>query len=281
MPIAAECQDSAEHKSGPYKVQVLDRAVAILDLLACSGCEMSLVALTDAIGLHKSTVHRLLKVMDAHRLVERSPLTGRYHLGMKLFELGSRAVDNLHIRERLRSRLERLAADTGEAVQLSVMDRGEILCIDRIEPERGVPVPMFPGHRYGICCTAAGKAMLACLPENIVREILSQRGTPGVPPCAPAEASAIFADLPLIRERGYAMEFDEAGSNASSVAAALPGIAYRTGIAYPLAAISISGPACKFTSANIQTLAKKLCEAARDLSTLLASPIPRMEAVEL
>src|SRR3981189_688115 len=77
----------------PYKVQVLDRALAALAILAKSSSDCSLAELCPALKLHKSTVHRLMMVLEQHRLVVKNPDTGRYRLGLRLYEVGSRAVE--------------------------------------------------------------------------------------------------------------------------------------------------------------------------------------------
>src|SRR6201998_3859973 len=84
----------------PYKVQVLDRALAALAILANSASDCSLAELCPALKLHKSTVHRLMMVLEQHRLVVKNTETGRYRLGLRLYELGSRAIDGLDLRGR-------------------------------------------------------------------------------------------------------------------------------------------------------------------------------------
>src|ERR1700676_5815891 len=87
----ARVPQSKTHVS-PYGVQVVDRALAALDVLANRSSECSLVELCRVLDLHRSTVHRLMMVLEQHRLVDKNPETGRYRLGLKLFELGSKAI---------------------------------------------------------------------------------------------------------------------------------------------------------------------------------------------
>src|ERR1700747_2222480 len=105
---------AAQAKDSPYQVQVLDRAMAILDTLAAHNEDLSLYELAERLSLHKSTIHRLLMVLERHRLVERRAQSGKYGLGLKLFELGTRAFARLGLGERARPHLERLAAEAGE-----------------------------------------------------------------------------------------------------------------------------------------------------------------------
>jgi len=93
-------------------VRVLDRAIAILDALALARerQNLSLIELATQLHLHKSTAHRLLMILERHRLVEREPQSGRYRLGLRLFELGAVAVSRFNIRDCARPHLERVLA---------------------------------------------------------------------------------------------------------------------------------------------------------------------------
>jgi DNA-binding IclR family transcriptional regulator len=102
----------------PYQVQVLDRALGILDLLANESPELGPSEISERTGLHKSTVHRLLQVLERHRLIEKKGRNGRYRLGLKLFEMGSKAVAQLDLRGCARSFLERLVLETGETAHI-------------------------------------------------------------------------------------------------------------------------------------------------------------------
>ena len=105
-------------RQSPYRVQVLDRALAALEILANRQGECSLVDLCTEMKLHKSTVHRLAMVLEQHRLVDKNPDTGRYRLGLRLFEFGSKALASLDLRGRARPYLDQLARIRGDGVLL-------------------------------------------------------------------------------------------------------------------------------------------------------------------
>jgi len=88
--------------SSPYKVQVLERVLAIIDALTKVREDASVAELAERVKLHKSTAHRLLSILERHRIVERDSETGRYRLGLRLFELGTIAMDRFNIRDRAR-----------------------------------------------------------------------------------------------------------------------------------------------------------------------------------
>lgn len=231
-----------EHLSGPYKVQVLDRAIALLEILALSSTEMSLSELTAAVGLHKSTVHRLLMVLEGHRLVDKSPLHGHYRLGLKLFELSGASISHLNLREHIRPHLEWLTQQTGETVYLSQLNHGEVLCLDFTEPPRALRIFRRIGSRYSIHCTAAGKAMASLLPDDAVRAIVRQHGLIPSTPKSIVTEEEFFAEVALTRQRGYAFSEEESEEGIRSVAAA-----FRLSDGVSLVAISVSGPVSRFT----------------------------------
>ncbi len=75
-----------------YRVQVLDRALAILDVLAEAERELGPAELGRRLSLHKTTIHRLLRVLERHGFVRQEKGHGKYRLGVRLFELGTRAL---------------------------------------------------------------------------------------------------------------------------------------------------------------------------------------------
>src|SRR5260370_7122360 len=109
-------------------------------MLSAQGPDLGLGEISNKCQLHKSTVHRLIMVVERHKLVERSSVNGHYRLGLKLFELGTRAVAQLNLRERARPFLERLVLETSETVHLCVLDDAEVVYLDKSQPEKSLPL---------------------------------------------------------------------------------------------------------------------------------------------
>jgi DNA-binding IclR family transcriptional regulator len=251
----------SETKQSPYRVQVLDRALSIIDALAGDGPDASLMELSAKLHLHKSTVHRLLMILERHRIVERQPHTGRYQLGLKLFELGSVAIARFNIRDRTRLHLQRLVLEVDETVHLCVLDAGEVLYLDKIEPSRSVRMASRIGRRTAVHCSAVGKVILAHLPEREADQILEQRGLPRHTPKTIVTMADLKADLKITLRRGYAIDNEEAEEGLRCVAAAILG---RNG--RPLGAISTSAPSFRLPLDKVPMVAAAVCAAARALS---------------
>jgi DNA-binding IclR family transcriptional regulator len=251
----------SEIKTSPYKVQVLDRALAIIDMLAGEGPDASLMELSAKLKLHKSTVHRLLMILERHRFVERQGHTGRYQLGLRLFELGSVAISRFNIRDRARLHLQRLVSEVDETVHLCVLDAGEVLYLDKIEPSRSVRMASRIGRRNGVHCSAVGKAMLAHLPEREVDQILEMRGMAPFTSKTIVTPAGLKADLKIVLLRGYAVDNEEAEEGLRCVGAAILG---RNG--RPLGAISTSAPSFRLPMEKVPAVAAAVVAAARALS---------------
>lgn len=248
----------------PYKVQVLDRALAALALLSESSSECSLAELCPALGLHKSTVHRLMMVLEQHRLVVKNPETGKYRLGLRLYELGSRAIDSLDLRGRARPYLDKLQERFGETVFFCILDERQVFYVDKVESQQSVRTACTVGSRAPAYCTAVGKAMLSELPDEEVAEIARKSGLKAVTKNTITSLAKLKAELKLVRSRGYAIDDEEKEEGLRCVGAVVRAHSRKLN-----AAMSISGPAFRMTKERIPEVAQALMQAAGDLSAEL------------
>jgi IclR family transcriptional regulator, KDG regulon repressor len=264
-----------QYKTGisPYRVQVLDRALAALEVLAGRSSECSLVEICRTLKLHKSTAHRLMMVLEQHRLVDKNPDTGRYRLGLKLFELGSKAIGALDLRRHAKPYLDRLQRELGETVFFCLLDDGQVFYIEKIESQQSVRTACTVGSRAPAYCTAVGKAMLAELADADVNEIIRRWGLKAITPNTITTTSGLKAELRAIRGRGYAVDNEEKESGLRCV-----GVAVRGDSGKLLAALSVSGPAFRVTQERVPEIGTAVMRAARELSYEFGY---RPEALEL
>ncbi len=248
----------------PYQVQVLDRALAILDILSAEGPDLSLGEISDKLELHKSTAHRLTMVLERHKLIERNSVSGRYRLGLKLFELGTRAISHLDLRERARPVLDRLVLETSETVHLGILEDTEVLYLDKVEPARSVRMSSSVGRRNPAYCTAMGKATLAHLPDAQVEEIVRKHGLKAVTANTITSFLDLKTELKAVRERGYAVDDEEIEEGVRCV-----GCVVRNFSGAPVGAISVSGPAFRVTKEKVKSLARAVMASASILSAEL------------
>ncbi len=255
---------AAKSKGSPYQVQVLDRAVAILETLAARDEDLSLFEIAERLRLHKSTIHRLLMVLERHRLVERRADGGKYGLGLRLFEFGSKAFTRLGLGERARPHLEKLAAETGETAHLCILDGGGVLYLEKVEPSRTVRVPSSVGQRNPAHCTAVGKALLAYLPERNLEALLESRGLKAYTRNTITTPALLQRELRTIRQRGYAIDDEEIEEGLRCVGAPVRDHSGRV-----VASMSIAGPAFRVTRAKAPALARAVMKVADAFSSEL------------
>jgi DNA-binding IclR family transcriptional regulator len=258
----------------PYKVQVLDRALAALAILAKSSSDCSLAELCPALKLHKSTVHRLMMVLEQHRLVVKNADTGRYRLGLRLYELGSKAIDGLDLRGRARPYLDRLQVEFGETVFFCILDEGQVFYVEKVESQRSVRTHCTVGSRAPAYCTAVGKAMLAELPDAEVSEIVRRWGLKEVTANTITTASALKTELKAVRARGFAIDDEEKEEGLRCVGAAV-----RSHSGKLAAAMSISGPAFRITKERVPEIGRAVMRAANELSVELGYEGAALELV--
>jgi IclR family transcriptional regulator, KDG regulon repressor len=260
--------------NSPYKVQVLDRALAALSILASRSSESSLVELCTELHLHKSTVHRLMMVLERHRLVVKNPETGRYRLGLKLFELGSKALDGIDLRGRARPYLDRLQQQFGETVFFCILDDGQVFYVEKVESQQSVRTACTVGSRAPAYCTAVGKAMLAELSDAEVSAIVRRWGLKPITPNTITTAAQLKAELRAVRSRGYAIDDEEKEEGLRCVSAAVRGHSGKL-----FAAMSISGPAFRMTKERIPEIGQAVMQAANELSAELGYEGAPLEVV--
>jgi DNA-binding IclR family transcriptional regulator len=260
--------------ASPYHVQVLDRAFAALEVLASRSEEFSLAELCVALNLHKSTVHRLMMVLEQHRLVHKSEETGRYRLGLKLFEFGSKAIAAFDLRQHSRPFLNRLLHEIDETVHLCILDDGQVFYVEKIEPQRSVRMACTLASRAPAYCTAVGKAMLAELPEAEVNNIVRRWGLKPLTKNTITTAAGLKAALRRVRMRGYAVDDEEKEKDLRCVGAPVRDHSGRL-----IAAISISGPSFRVTKERIPQIARVVMRIANELSFELGYLADPLEAI--
>jgi IclR family transcriptional regulator, KDG regulon repressor len=247
-----------------YRVQVLERAVDILQVLADDSRELSAGEVAERLSLHKSTIHRLLMVLDSHRLIRRNAETGRYALGLRLFEFGSRAVKDLRLREQAQPYLEQLSHETGETAHVCVLDRGEMVSVAYADGPRSLRIPATVGRRTAAYCSAVGKATLAFLPEALLEQVLASQTLRARTDKTLVTRAALMADLRQVRMRGYAVDDEEIEKGLRCVGS--PVWNYSGNV---VAAISVAGPAFRITKSRVPSIARAVMAVTGRLSAEL------------
>ncbi|MEO3768453.1 IclR family transcriptional regulator [Streptomyces sp. B8F3] len=220
----------------PGPVQSVERAAAILHVLARGSGRLGVSELAAALGLAKGTVHGLLRTLQQVGFVEQDRDTGKYRIGDALLDLRSRHIDANELRSRALNWADGLAARSREAVRIGVPADGRVLVVHHVfrpgDPQQTLDVSAtLPAH-----ATALGKVLLAY-------DVNAQAALGGEPPATytprtVTTPSAIQAELRRVREAGWAGEHGERRLEEAGIAAPLRG---PGGLV--VGALGISGPA--------------------------------------
>ena len=211
---------------------VLGRIASIMDAFDMGEQVLTLGDLSQRANLPKSTVHRLVEQLRGLGWLERDHSNG-YRVGMRLFELGGLAMQRNQLRDTAFPHLHALATTTGLAVQLGVLDRGEVVYLERIVLG-GFTLPTRLGGRMPAYCTGLGKAMLAfddAAADDVLESALPRRTDSTI-----TEPAALRANLDQIRSCGVAQDVHESYDGLVCVAAPIR----NSGRA--IAAVSVTGP---------------------------------------
>ena len=253
----------------PYQTQVLDRAFTILDVLAASARGQSLAQLTHRLGLNKSTCHRLLKILERYRFAERDGATAKFRLGSRILELGALAAAQMDVVQEAIPFLERLSQETRETARLGVLQEFEVVSIATADGHHALQMSPTVGRRSPVYCSSLGKAMLAFLPEEKFRMIMSRCRPRSLTPNTITRRSDLRMELTRIQKRGYAIDQEELELGLSCVGAPVWDYSCKV-----VAAISIAGAAHRFGREQLPELAQFVMKAAADLSRRLGYQPP-------
>jgi DNA-binding IclR family transcriptional regulator len=241
-------------------IQSVDRAARILKALGTSP-RLGVTELSDRLGIAKATVYGLLRTLERQELVGQDPESGKYRLGAAMLQLGSSFLDNHELRARSLMWAGSLAARSGEAVRVGVLNGDTVLIVHHVfRPDDSVQIlevgASIPWH-----ACALGKAIAAYLspPQRTALLAGDLHALTGRTISDPADLRAVLEEVAGL---GLAIEDQEAVVGEAEIAA--PAFDHRRA---PAGAISIVGPVGRLMpDGPAPTLVAAVKEAARGLS---------------
>jgi DNA-binding IclR family transcriptional regulator len=248
--------------------QVVDRVVDILEAFTRIGPELGVSDISRALDLKKATTHRLLASLRRRGIVEQNPRTRRYRLGLKLWELGQLATSHVDWLDRIRPYLQELTDVAGETTHLAILSDGQVLYVEKVESTRSLRMPSQVGRRLPAHCTGVGKALIAYLPEEVLRALIARRGLAGYTRNTITEPGRLSAELAATRERGYSVDNEEIEEGLVCIGAPV-----RDHSSHVVAAVSIAGPSSRLRPETIETHARSVVRIAAAMSAALGSPV--------
>ena len=247
-------------------VKSVVRAIKIIECFSENGFELNLSEIVHKTNLPKATVHRILTTLKNGGLVNQNLENRKYKLGLKLFELGSLVFRKLKLREVALPLIEKLSEESGETVHLGILDKEEIISIEKVDSSFSLRSNIYIGKRTPAYCTGVGKALLAFQLPDKIRLFLQQSKRKKHTLNTVIDADKLETELERVRKEGFAVDNMEHEEGIRCVAAPIRNYEGKV-----VASISISGPSIRITEKKIPQFALMVKETAETISKRLGA----------
>lgn len=250
-----------EHRATSYHSQGLARALMLLREVGFSDEPLSLAELAPRLGVPKSTLVRLLAVLEEERFVHRVGDPPAFEIGDSMLEIADRVVRRADAVELAAPYLRELAHLTSFTANLGVLSGTSVLHVCVQEPDRALRFRSSNGTLDHVYCTGLGKMLLSGLPAGRVGEHLPEEPYLQFTPNTITNLSDMHAELDRIRERGHSVDLQERDAGLTCIALLIPN---EVGA---LVALSVSGPSGELEEARRGELLSLLTSTANQLGT--------------
>ncbi len=247
----------AEGETGAT-VQSVDRALSILEDLARHG-EAGVTELAKDLGVHKSTAFRLVATLEAHGLVEQTEDRGKYRLGVGLLRLAGATTARLDVVQEARPVCRKLAADTGETVNIAVLADRAALYLDQVAGSSALQPHNWVGQHIPLHATANGKVLMSGLDADDLDDLLGS--LQAYTDMTITKKGQLRREVDRVRVEGHAVAVDELEVGLTAVAAPI-----RNAHGDVIASMSVSGPTFRLQDAAVGTATEALVVAAAEVS---------------
>jgi DNA-binding IclR family transcriptional regulator len=250
-------------------IKSIKTSLAILNSFSKDTPLLGVTEVSKKLGLSKSTASRILSTLEQGRLVAKIPTNQKYCLGSKVLELANIFLSGIEWRTHATPYLKELRNKTDETVMVFVMDGDHRVCLEKFEGSHELRPMLNIGGRYPLHAGSAGKLLLAFLPEDERKKILSRTGLPRFTSSTITGAKTLEKELLLIRKRGYAISHQERMNFLSSVS-----VPIRDHSGKVMAAICIDGPTVRFTAEKVKEFKSLAIATAHQISSVIGFKAP-------
>ncbi|SIT13387.1 transcriptional regulator, IclR family [Roseivivax lentus] len=255
-------------ESSAGTLQSLDRALSVLVALSRAG-RMTLSDLALAVGVPTATTHRILMTLQKHDFVAFDEDRQDWLIGIEAFRTGAAFLKRSNLVEIGRPVMQLLMEETGETANLAVPQKAEVVFVGQIETLNPIRAFFPPGTRTAMHASGTGKAILADLPEDKVKRLLSAAGLERFTANTRTTPADLFADLARTRARGWSFDREERYESMSCIGATI-----FDEMGNPCAGVSISGPSIRFDEDRIAAFGTAVKNAADEITRRLGGLPP-------
>jgi len=247
-------------KQEDHYLSSVKNALRIIKSFTMDEPEKRVSDLSASLSLSKSSVSRMMATLASEGFVSKDPETHKYRLGLSILTLSGIINTNMDIYQESQPILNKLVENIGETAHISILDNLDVIYLLKVECKHPVRFLTHIGKRNPPYSTSSGKVMLAYSNMKLVEQVL-ERGLHKFTKNTISTSEKLYAELKQIREDGYSFSIEEFTEGVTSIAA--PVFDYRGNV---IAALSVVGPKQRIPSFKIHVLAKKVMEAAMEIS---------------
>lgn len=232
------------------KLNTVGKAIAIIETIQAANRPLSIKEIAETLELNKSSLHHHIKTLTENGYLQQDGESRKYDIGLNLVRVGQSYLHRLNVRERGHYFLEQLSRQLNETVHMMVLDRDELVYIDKVDVNHqpgALKCTSFIGLRTDVYSTAAGKVLLSHLQRGALEEILQHLEMRAITQYTITSKTELREDLKRTKERGYALDLQEHVIGLQCIATPILNMHSQC-----IAAISVSGP--------ITTISKELLE---------------------
>ncbi len=208
-----------ENNGSIYKVQVIDRVLDILESFTFECKEMSLTEVSAKTGLNKTTAKRILSNLTQRKFLQQDPISKKYRLGLRLFELGSIVFSSFSVQKAADQWMDHLRKETGSTVLLGTIMEDQLVYINKKEGNQMIRISSEIGWRRPLNYGMLGMVLLAYQDTNYVEYILKKFPLKAYTPHSITDKKMYLMRLDEIRAQGCVVEIGEAVEGVVGIAA--------------------------------------------------------------
>lgn len=264
----AELTRQSGEGSGQRAASVI---VNVIDVLRCFTVEAPLQGVTEIaaqVGLHKSSVSRILATLESQAIVERDEASRKFRLGLGLIAVAGPLLANLDVRRVSLPILQQLSTEIGETVALVVWDGSEAVTVEQVASTQNIKHTAPLGTRYASALNSSVRVFLAEFPPERARELLD-----GGPASVPADFGVgieeLMDRLAQTRERGFAVNYGDTFPEEVGICAPV-----RDHRGEVVAGVLMAAPFYRVGQERVEELGARVADAAAQVSARLGAPGP-------
>lgn len=240
--------------------------MVVLQAIADEPGKLDFLKLTKRLPYPRGTLYRIVAALAAEGLIQESQDNGAFHLGHRLIHLASKSWETSDLRTAARDYIEALRNATNETVHLAVPSGTGMVYIDKLESPSAVRMMSRIGTRVELYSTSVGKAFLAALPDDRLRDVVDALDLRPRTTNTITDRARLYAEIERTRERGYSYDDEE---NEPDIRCFGGAIRDRSG--EPVGGVSLSIPVFRYDENRHRLYSQRVRETVDAISNSLAT----------